>query len=709
MNYRAMQEQSNAAPGGAAIAEKRSLPEEMSAAVRLILHLAKRRRASISPTLAEQKRLAAWIHACGHALAEKLHGAAVCELTPHAGTEEFTESPEWETHQRLEVNPRLDGASRALYFAARGDVDAVRLQKSWATRLLLNQRGAHARVEVAYMLQAGRGLYEGQLDEEALKAALVGVQLDNACAGMRRVQWSGESMGRRGKQDQRSLCAVLWARLRQEGAFETALAQLIESVPLWTVLKGMAVHSSFLGMLIARGLIVLLPALVAQSDVDACTVVGDGAAATLVKYTDGRADGAYNQQGKWVYSAACKKTFDERLARLHADLLVLLDPALLRLVTPQGWTLDLTEGACCELRRWDSARSHRARGSAEERVARQRQRLVELQATWEMLGFAQPPRLIAVQPVEEPATLATSLPAAAITTPAEGSAASAKTATLALPADGATGDAEGDVPADGACASGARGAKPHAARGGSVALRSAAPPCAPTTWEEMQETSALVRARAAHADIKRRVYPLVVESRESATPGVSLLVKDRSSRTLEALPAARGLFLRARGPRKVVGGKVRAWPAVGYGVKTCPQSWRDILELGFCGDRFFFGPDLGEIYEEYLCEPGAVVTSEEEMVEASICVEASLMWTLAGDALPRSSPAWRRLRALVACDYHPDKWEAFASAFKSVGSDARTQDGDGLLGCVKKIFQWMREREDPRGPRPAAPTDPIFR
>ena len=186
-------------------------------------------------------------------------------------------------------------------------------------------------------------------------------------------------------------------------------------------------------------------------------------------------------------------------------------------------------------------------------------------------------------------------------------------------------------------------------------------------------------------------------------------MKDRSSRTLEALPAARGLFLRARGPRKVVGGKVRAWPSNGYGVRACPQRWRDILDLGFCGDRFFFGPDLGEIYEKHLCVVGDVVTSEEEMVEAAICVEAALMWTLAGDVLPRSSPAARRLRALVAYDYHPDKWLPFASTFQTGGSDARTHDGDGLLGCVRKIFQWMREREDPRGPPTAAPTDSIFR
>ena len=56
---------------------------------------------------------------------------------------------------------------------------------------------------------------------------------------------------------------------------------------------------------------------------------------------------------------------------------------------PQGWTLDLTENACCELRRWDKARMHRKRGcNAEER---QQKRLEQLRATWQELGFASMP------------------------------------------------------------------------------------------------------------------------------------------------------------------------------------------------------------------------------------------------------------------------------------------------------------------------------
>ena len=142
----------------------------------------------------------------------------------------------------------------------------------------------------------------------------------------------------------------------------------------------LAVHSEFLAMLVARDLAVLLPKLVDQSAVDACTVVGGGAEDTLVACTEGPQE----------RTAACKKTFPERLARLHQDLLQLLDPRLLELVVPQRWTLDLTENACCELRRWDKARKHRKRNFA-GRVARQQQRLREVKATWRELGFKTEP------------------------------------------------------------------------------------------------------------------------------------------------------------------------------------------------------------------------------------------------------------------------------------------------------------------------------
>ena len=189
------------------------------------------------------------------------------------------------------------------------------------------------------------------------------------------------------------LAASVW--LRGEGAFEEALEEMSGRTPLQTVLREtLHVHSSFLAMLIARDLAVLLPKHVSQADVDACTVVGAGADAALVGSTEGRADGAYDKKGKWHYSTGCRATFDDRLRRLHKSLLDLLDPALLQIVVPQGWTLDLTENACCELRRWDNARTHRRRGSQAAKEERQQARLEELRVTWQLMGFEEPPQLV---------------------------------------------------------------------------------------------------------------------------------------------------------------------------------------------------------------------------------------------------------------------------------------------------------------------------
>ena len=336
-------------------------------------------------------RLRAWIHACGRALAEKLHGPTA--LT-HAGAAEFTEDPDWEVHQRLEINTRLDGVSREVVYEASSDADDVKLQKCWVTRLLLNKQGARSRVETEYEKRAGRSLYAGELDEQTLADAFADVKLDSATRGMRRAQWNAESKkrGLPGKQDQRKSCASLWSDLRRQDAFRTSLAQLADQrMPLKRVLREtLRVQNAFLGMLVARDLAVLLPQFVSQADVDACTVVGEPAESVLVACTVGPRDGR-QEKGVWRYSTETRKTCHQRLKSLHENLCELLDPHLLKIVVPQGWTLDLTENSCCELRRWDKARKHRKRKGAAALEERQKKRLVQLRATWQQLGFASMP------------------------------------------------------------------------------------------------------------------------------------------------------------------------------------------------------------------------------------------------------------------------------------------------------------------------------
>ena len=139
---------------------------------------------------AATRRMAAWVHACGAVLARKLHGET--GLGEYADTAEFEQHPDWQEHQRLEVNTRLDGVSRELVYTAREDGDAVKLQKAWVTRLLLNKRGTLAKVEVCYQKKTGRGLYDGDVEEQALAETLTDEKLDAACSRMRLKQWSME-------------------------------------------------------------------------------------------------------------------------------------------------------------------------------------------------------------------------------------------------------------------------------------------------------------------------------------------------------------------------------------------------------------------------------------------------------------------------------------------------------------------------------------
>lgn len=309
------------------------------------------------------------------------------------GLEEFTLDPDWGVTQRCEINTRLDGVSRSLAYSARDDPDEKKLQKAWVTRLLLNRPGQLAQTEAAYTRECGKGLYD-HLEEGALQHALGAGSLDSAYPRYRMVLWQAvaKDIGCDAC-DQRLLCARLWATLRHQGSFQRALQELAEGVPLGRVLEQtLWVRCAFVRMVLARDLAVLLPSLVGQRAVDGCVIVGAGAADVMTACTEGpKEDTAKN-----------RRLSGGRLETLHANLLELLDARILALTVPQGWTLDLTEHACCELRRWDARRGNkhsrlqRARpGNPADRAKRQGKRLQELREIWQMLGFARPPALVA--------------------------------------------------------------------------------------------------------------------------------------------------------------------------------------------------------------------------------------------------------------------------------------------------------------------------
>ena len=206
-----------------------------------------------------------------------MHGDGL-QLPSFEGTRTFTEDPDWTQTQRCEINTRLDGVSRCLAYSAHGDTDEVKLQKAWATRVLLNKRGSLAAVEAAYAAASGRGLYESPLSEKHLLAALRREKLDCAYPRFRMVLWQ-QIAGPGVPHEQTSLFVATWAALRSENAFADALARLKRGGALGAVLSDtLRVKSEFVSMVLARDLAVLLPHLVSQADVDATVVVGKGAA-----------------------------------------------------------------------------------------------------------------------------------------------------------------------------------------------------------------------------------------------------------------------------------------------------------------------------------------------------------------------------------------------------------------------------------------------
>ena len=114
------------------------------------------------------------------------------------------------------------------------------------------------------------------------------------------------------------------------------------------------------------------------------TVVGSGANETLFYCTDGIA--GFLPEGVGT-KAARHRSKNDRLQYLHSRLKLHLDSELISQVVPQGWTLDLTENSCREMRRWDRSRCHRIYTTKPDISHRKAQ----ISAIWEMIGFRTAP------------------------------------------------------------------------------------------------------------------------------------------------------------------------------------------------------------------------------------------------------------------------------------------------------------------------------
>ena len=82
------------------------------------------------------------------------------------------------------------------------------------------------------------------------------------------------------------------------------------------------------------------------------------------------------------------------LGQLHHALLQALELNFVEMICPRGWSIDLTEHACCERRRYDDAVAKVAAGNRPKRMRdeagsadRQSVRCRRLRACWQALCF----------------------------------------------------------------------------------------------------------------------------------------------------------------------------------------------------------------------------------------------------------------------------------------------------------------------------------
>ena len=333
-----------------------------------------------------EARLCAWIHACSRSLCEKL-GYEVLSSKPSLGEKEFTEHVAWHSHKRLEVNPQHDNVSRGLYVRSKGEDPEIQLQIIWATRLMFNKRGALFILENEYKtLSDGKDIFKDKLEAEALKASLrnleIRLPLDNACAGMRRNQWKGCLQTHAYstlQHSQRYKFGRTWLDLRDNDIFTTVTKSIRDEKKLDDAKNRLQVKNDFLWMLVMRDLEVLWFNFVTVKHMEQFTVVGGGAEPILKRCNFGRDKND---------TSVCQ------LISLHTRLKEHLDKNLIKYIAPRSssWTLDMTENACCELRRWDEAKEHRIRKMRGVEIKyRNRARCKDMLCLWELLGYKNPP------------------------------------------------------------------------------------------------------------------------------------------------------------------------------------------------------------------------------------------------------------------------------------------------------------------------------
>ena len=307
-------------------------------------------------------------------------------------------------HRRCEANYELDGGAMHLYELAKGREHIARIKMALCKAVLLPHDGMLGCVADTYLAETGRDLWmesPQQFSPTALLDSLKNVSLDQAYPQFRRNFWETERARQRQNPgplpEMRGDGAVLtkalfvnwFAHLLRTGRFEQALSQCVgNGTPLRTLLEDtLLIHTPWHRMLVAREMAVLLPTMPRKAGA-IMVYVGSGAANVVV-----------SALGRQRTNKESQEELQRDLVVFHNGLEGLLDMELVRLVCPRGWTIDMTEHAGCEKRRYDDALQEAARGKKPHRTRnktstttttveeRQKTRCRRLMQCFEMLGF----------------------------------------------------------------------------------------------------------------------------------------------------------------------------------------------------------------------------------------------------------------------------------------------------------------------------------
>ena len=195
--------------------------------------------------------------------------------------------------------------------------------------------------------------------------------------------------------------------------------------------------------------------------------------------------------------------------------------------------------------------------------------------------------------------------------------------------------------------------------------------------ETPPEDSDPVSTRELYTRLKA-LAPIVVNEGEPIVAGVTFLVKRRNGEKLEPLEGSARLFFH---------GKDRLQGKPCYAALEVPKGWREAWETSTNSREVPKAYQSCNLYTSN--SPGAtcseiVVLTQEETVSALVTAHATFLLAAVHKASGGCLTKKARLLHLLAADYHPDKWAAYAAA---------PEEGGGVHELAGTIFKIIKKRQ----------------